>query len=60
MRTTASDLKHIQFPNCTRYCQLYALTRNTADCKDVCLNVPNKNLTYASILKVEMKESLLV
>jgi hypothetical protein len=57
-KKSASLLKHMSFPECTKHCTFYALTRNTGECKQVCSKV--KEITEASIKLVDLKESLMV
>lgn len=57
-RYTVSQLTCKSFPECTKVCQHYALTRNCFECKQICSGI--KEINEASILKVELKESLLV
>lgn len=57
-KKSASQLTHMEFPECTKHCTFYHLTRNTGECKQVCSKV--KEISESGIKLVDLKESLMV
>jgi hypothetical protein len=57
-RMTVSQLIYKPFPECTKVCSHYGNNHDCYECKLVCGTI--KEVSEQSIIKIEMRESLLV